>query len=41
LKFYAAAEGNTFAVGISPSSVVFDGSSIWVVNTADNTVSQF
>src|SRR6478736_908693 len=32
LKFYPAAQGNSFAVGASPSSVVFDGSSIWVSN---------
>ena len=32
LKFYAAAQGNSFAVGTSPGNVIFDGSSIWVAN---------
>ena len=32
LKLYAAGEGNSLAVGISPSNVVFDGSSILVSN---------
>jgi hypothetical protein len=30
LKLYAAGEGNSLAVGISPSNVVFDGSGIGV-----------
>ena len=40
LKFYAAAEGNSFAVGISPSNVVFDGSSIWVSNGPSRSITK-
>ena len=38
LKFYPAAQGNSFPVGISPNSVVFDGSSIWVGNGPSNSI---
>jgi hypothetical protein len=33
LKFYAAAQGISFPAEADPTTVVFDGSSIWVWNT--------
>jgi len=35
LKFYAAAQGNSFQVGSVPVAVAFDGSSIWVANESN------
>jgi hypothetical protein len=40
LKFYAAAHGNSFAVGTAPGSVLFDGSSIWVANTPVRSITK-
>jgi hypothetical protein len=31
---------NTFKVGKAPSSVVFDGSSLWIANGGNNSVSK-
>jgi hypothetical protein len=31
---------NTFKVGKSPSSVIFDGTSLWVANGGSNSVSK-
>jgi hypothetical protein len=40
LKFYPAAQGNSFAVGTVPGSVVFDGSNIWVANTLVGSITK-
>src|SRR5258708_6515744 len=40
LKFYPAAQGNSFATGSGPSSVGFDGSSVWVGNALGLSVTK-
>jgi hypothetical protein len=40
LHWYDANLTTTFGVGTSPNDVAFDGSSVWVTNEADNTVTK-
>ena len=40
LKWYAANQTTSFAVGAAPNGVAFDGANIWVANFSSNTVSK-
>src|SRR5271163_2397556 len=40
LKFYPAASGIAFPAGTTPTGVVFDGSSIWVLNARGRSVTK-